>query len=270
MESKSTWPGWARNAIRSGLKQLERIERFVDLTTQGLDMVARHPELLEILESEPAHLAHAQLRAADVKGEMEAGFPLLHGQATLLMWSALEGMVRDLAIDWITNERSVLKSQALRKIRGPLPEYELLDPAERISFLVREIDRQAEAPQQTGVARFERLLNPLGLAGTVDAPLRRDLQEMHHVRNALAHSSMVVDGKLASACPWLDLTIGDPLHVSPESFRVYSRASMAYLVTLINRVRVKFAMEPITVSLPPDPRSHGPTLTLTPPDGSAP
>jgi hypothetical protein len=171
--------------------------------------------------------------------EVDHGFPLLYGQAAIAMWSSLEALIRSLIAQWLLNTPEAWQLDAVKKLRVKLGDYESLDRFERCLWITDLIDQEVSGPLRNGVNRFESLLQPFGLSGSIDPEWRKTLLELSQVRNVLVHRNGTVDRKLIDACPWLKLKLGDHLMVTDSMWHAYSQTIARYVGELIQRVRVR-------------------------------
>ncbi len=203
----------------------------------GLDGVAGSDGKVE---DRQVQLERAESDRALAQREVDNDFPLLHEQATIALWSSLEALVRSFAAEWLAHIPSAWQCDAIKKLRVKIGDYEALEPAERCLWIVDLVDQEVSGPLRSGVTRFESLLQPFGLSGDVDPICQKNLFELSQVRHVLVHRDGIVDRRLVEACPWLGLAVGEPLLVSHKMWHRYSEALGAYVLELIQRVRVHF------------------------------
>lgn len=188
-------------------------------------------------------LARAAYEGDLAQREIDNGFPLLHEQATVALWSSLEALVRSFSASWLANRPGAWQTEAIKKLRVNLGDYEALEPLDRCLWVVDLLDKEAKGPFQKGVGRFESLLHPFQLDGAVEVECRKTLLELSEVRHAIVHRSGHADRKLIEACPWLSLKPGERIKVSNEMWLRYDDAVTQYVVEIIRRVRVIFGLD---------------------------
>lgn len=171
------------------------------------------------------------------------GFPLLHAHALTDLWSILEATVEDLLVANLVNEPEILAHEAFSKISIPLSEFRTLDEEERMRLVLSEFSRNRGAERRKGVERFEILLEPFGLAGPVEKELKKTIWEIQNVRNVLVHRAGIADRKFVQACPWLNLSVGDRVTVTRETFDRYYRALSEYGTLLVFRFGSKYGID---------------------------
>lgn len=110
---------------------------------------------------------------------------------------------------------------------------------EQCEYIVRLLDQQCALE---GISQFEHLLSPVGLAGSIDDGIRRDLYELEQLRHVLVHRRGLADRKLLDACPWLGRSLGDRVEVDHSTYRRLWQASHAYAYELLRRVAEQFGM----------------------------
>lgn len=232
-----------------------QLYRVLELSIRGIRHASRAVEIAEALTNwevvrgrEPPgverDLGAVREQAEFAQGEIESGFPVLHGQAAVALWGLLEAMIEDLVVCILSAESGLLANEQLRRIRIPLAEYESLDLEERMEFLVREYARQSIADLKAGVSRFETLLELVGMSGRVDEAVRRDLFELSRVRNVLVHRSGIADRKLCESCPWLGLKPGDQVRVTHSVYLRYSWAVGEYFIDILERDLIRSGRPP--------------------------
>jgi hypothetical protein len=172
--------------------------------------------------------------------EVDDGFPVLYGQAAIALWSSLEALIRSLVAQWLANTPGAWQVDAVTKLHVKLGDYESLDRDERCLWITDLIDQEVSGPLRNGVDRFESLLQPFGLSGSVDPEGRKTLFELSQIRHVLVHRNGTVDKRLVDACPWLGLKAGDHLVVTSSMWEAYSQTLARYVDELIQRVRVRF------------------------------
>jgi hypothetical protein len=190
------------------------------------------------------HIDDVKKRAAFAQDEIDKGFPVIIGHAVVSFWSAMETFTHDLVISFLLNEDKILQNEMYAKIKIPLFQYEQLDKESRMHYLVQECSRTTNAVLKPGVSRFETLLESIGLSGSVDDSIKRDIYEMQQVRNLIVHKSSVVDKRFVDACPWLKASIGEKYTVSYRDYKRYVESLSRYMYVIIDRLRVYFGHEP--------------------------
>jgi len=249
MAEKKKTPDWALDPFERLLDHIQQAAQLLDLSMRGISVLRAMPQALQaIAKAEPpsdvadhqAQLDRAQQEADLAQSEVEAGFPLLHAQATISLWGDLENALRTFLATWLSNEPTARNVESVHKLKVCLGEYESMDPDERCYYIVDRLEQDIESRNRRGVERFESLLGAFGLAGPLDKRLKRDLLELYHVRNVLVHRRGVADRKFVQACPWLHLSAGEQVTVSHESYAKYHHAVAAYVLELIVRVAGRF------------------------------
>ncbi|WP_206597354.1 hypothetical protein [Pseudacidovorax intermedius] len=227
----------------------ERLVHVLRLSIGGISMVRGRHNALKVLAEVDGKLDDAALelkRAEEDKElaqrEVDNDFPLLHEQATIALWSSLEALVRSFAAKWLENTPQAWTSEAIKKLRVRVGEYESLEPTDRCLWIVDLLDQEVGGPLRNGVTRFESLLEPFGLSGALEQDHQRTLFELSQVRHALVHRSGIADRRLVDACPWLGLKPGDNLNVSHAMWRKYQDAVSHYVLEIIQRVRVHYGL----------------------------
>jgi hypothetical protein len=257
-EINSPLPEWIVELLWGVANHLDELTKTLEIAIQGNRMVQGFPEFVAILgpsdESEDAEkhagrLSDAEItaRAAFAKNEAEKGHPILHGNALVAIWSAVDTCIEDIAVGLLLNDPAILKNEVFSKIRIPLAEFEILDKEERARFLLGEVERQ-KASRRHGVARFESFLEPFGLSGAVADDVKQHVYACNHMRNVIVHRRSVVDRKLVENCPWLNLKIGERLVVTTYEYQKYHHYLWKYLETVIKRLRRYFLKKTVALA----------------------
>ena len=152
------------------------------------------------------------------------------------LWAGLEVVIEDTMVSLLINEPEHLESQEFSKIKVPLAEFETMEKEERMRFLVTEVQRNLGAGRRHGVDGFEKVLEVVGLGGTVDDETKKAIRELHGLRNVIVHRDSRADRKLVEACPWLGLHPGDRVTVAIDTVRRYDTAVAQYASTLADRI----------------------------------
>jgi len=241
-------PAWVQEPIRQCLDAIQRLLDVVRLSARGIAMLRGMPNLLEALEllsdeaddQEAADVEAAKREAKLAEREVDTGFPVLHAWAVVGLWTLLEAMVRDLVATWLKRKPTAWRCECVAGLRVRIGEYQAVPEYQRHAFVADLLERELGAGLRAGVARFETLLEPFGLAGAIPKRLRREIFELGQVRNALVHRAGKVDRQLLDACPWLDHKIGDDLHVTGPTLLSYQGAAIAYVKLIICRLGVVY------------------------------
>jgi hypothetical protein len=241
--------------ISRTLAEVQTLEAFVEIAQSGLlnaseatewvDIQARIAKVLNRPNPFPSDedLQRAQAAAIQLEGfaksEKERGFPYLFGLATVRLWSMIQALVEDKALEEIARIDASGAPDALRKLKGPLLAYLNASQTEQAELLLTQLKDSLTVAFKPGVGGFESLLDVFGLGGLVADDVRRALFECSQVRNVIVHRAGIADRRLCDACPWLKLEVGSPVCVNASRFRLYVQASLWYALELNRRVYAK-------------------------------
>jgi len=246
------WPEWSKEPFNRFLDYVQSEVRLVELATNGIRMVVNQARLSEALygldvldqpkRRAASKLADALVGAEMARQEVEADFPLLHAHSLVGVWGALEALINDVAVAWLTHRKALLKNVEFTAVKVPLGDFQRMSPAERIEYLLDQVPRPSGVPG--GLPRFELLLDRVGLGGTLEDELRRTLIEVHQVRNVYAHRGGIADRKARAACPWRrDWKLGKPILVNHAEYDRYLGAIHSYAFELIVRSAAQFGVD---------------------------
>lgn len=255
-----TVPKWAREPLVHFLESLQRSHHFYHLAIDGITIIYQSFQRVEELTAELQKLddesgkkrdpepdklnrrESAKRRAELAQNEVNQGFPVLHEQAAVGIWGAIEVLVKELVAVWLENYAGATQIDPVRRIRIRLADYEAMSSGERYDYLASELERELSAALKSGVNRFETLLEPFGLSGPVDDTIKKGLFELSHVRNVIVHRRGVADKKLIEACPWLGLKPGDPVKIDSDAYHRYFDAAFKYEGIVLDRLKKFFGV----------------------------
>lgn len=236
-------------AFKRALRRFEETIQTLGLAMNAISRVKAMPQLFEALtnynaarfnqEPDPEQLRRIGELANVAYGEEKRGFPLLHAQATVTIWSIIETAVDDFSVDWILLHKDILLGKRLGKLTVPLHRFVALTEEERVRLVVEKLKQELGLEFSSGIGHFEPLLGFLGFGGGFDDDCRRYLVELGEVRNCIVHRGGMVDRKLMEACPWLEVMTNQQLNVSHGMFGNYSSATSKYLAEVICRIAEK-------------------------------
>lgn len=226
----------------------EQLDRLVHLTIRGLSYVERQPALLRVLyEEDPAKAADlesADAAATIATSESDNDYPLLHAQAVISLWSALEASIRSLFATLMKEHDPARDIPALRKVKVHLATYEALEELERYLYVLDLLEEAMGTRRKPGANRFDELFVEFGMPGATQPAVVQCLLELYHVRNVLVHRHGRADRRFLKDCPWVGLTEGTELLISHRLYHHYTAGVDAYMSDLSNRVRRYFGLEP--------------------------
>jgi len=118
------WPPvWVEQLFRRFLDATEERDRLLHISMRGISAVTGMPQALKVLadidqkttdEETRRRLDQAKQEAELAQQEIDRDFPLLHAQAAVSLWSALEGLVKTFLAKWLQNREGALQVEAVR------------------------------------------------------------------------------------------------------------------------------------------------------------
>lgn len=238
-------PEWLSAHFRESIESHELLMGIVHISQRGISVIRSMPQAVKALANlngnveEPESqqkLERAEKEATLAATEVEHDFPVLHGLATVALWSWLEHLVKGLVTLWLLNHPEALSTPAVQKLRVRLGDYLQLERAEQAAFLVDLLEQDIASPLKRGANRFTTLLEPFGLGFSVPESCGRQLFELQQIRNAVAHRNGRADRKLQTECPWLDLQVGERVQISGRMLHAYSGGASEFLLNLLYRI----------------------------------
>jgi hypothetical protein len=245
-------PRWASQPFKDLVVQSERLDQLLHLSINGISVLQEMPRIVEAIadiedtkEESPTQqrIEQAHRQADLARREVKEGFPLLHANHALALWSCLEAAVRLFVVRWLQNQKGALEVDAIHKLRVRIGEYESLKGDDRLFYILDRLEQESSAPVRCGITRFEKILEPFGLSGPVDEDVQRNLFELNQVRNCLMHRGGKADHRLIEACPWLTLTSGQPVIIDHHATTRYVNSVMSYATGLIARIGEYFGVD---------------------------
>ena len=183
------------------------------------------------------------------RDEVNYGFPYLLNLASVTLWGILEAAVDDLSAFLIIVWPACKELQTIRKIKGPLIEFSCASEFEQAEYLLTELKQSVNANLKLGCGRFESLLNPIGLGGSVDETVKRLFLELSQVRNIVVHKAGKADKRIVESCPWLNLKVADDLKPNYPKFQSYIGAADWYILEISCRC-CNLTQHPIDPKIP--------------------
>jgi hypothetical protein len=240
--SKQKAPGCFDRALSA----ITDVENFVQLGWEGLQNALHGPETIKILrdshreETREKYRDEGLLRRAEklrdfARKQGDSGFSYLHGLAVVRLWTILEALVEELALERLSDPEQTSRFPEVRELEGPLLGFAAADSAERASILLELLTHKLRAKLGPGIGRFEQLLQAVHFGGPVNPSVRRALLELWAVRNLIVHRSGMVDARFAELCAWLHVKVGEPLIVPHSRVGAYAAACAWYVFELARR-----------------------------------
>jgi hypothetical protein len=245
-------PTWASQPFSDILDHTVKLDKILHISMHGISLLRGIPKTIEVLrdtadEDEKdgygeERLETARQEATLAQSEVDNGFPILHAQIIIALWSALESLVRTFLAAWLTNIADVKSCDELKKVKVKLGDYESLVGDDRNFYILDLLEDSMGTRRNPGIGRFEALLNAFGLSSNVEDEISKVLFELYHVRNVLVHRNAIADRKIVASCPWLNLSVGQTVTIAHQAYVSYYHAIDEYVLELIQRTRVYFGL----------------------------
>jgi hypothetical protein len=245
-------PKWAYEHFERFLDQSQELESLLNLSTKGIGLLRGIPKTIEILGklSEEVGTSKHQTRMERVRQEselaqkeIENGFPLLHNQAAVTIWTFLEAAIRGNLCAWIRNLNDEHEIDEIKKIKVNIYTYNKLSEYDRSYFLYDLYEKEMGAGELYGTNRFEKLLNPFGLAGPLTPKIKHDIFELAQIRNVIVHRGGIADYQLVQKFSNSKFKPGETIKLSSEDIHRYFNSVQEYIVLLICRTGTKFGVD---------------------------
>jgi hypothetical protein len=227
-------------------KENELYHNLLHLCRDSITINTQLPNVIDVLakvqgESEEFTKSKANaIKKSDLaKSEIENGFPFLYNQASLMLYSHLEGAIKRFVTEFFKINGAIETINELSKIKITISEFLKLDETERLEYLFQQYEKTVTIGLQYGVTRFETLLKPIGFAGKVDLGIQKVIFELSQVRNNIIHRGGFADKHLINSCPWLKYKIGDAVKITQAQYEKYHAVVFEYVILIIIRLGEK-------------------------------
>ncbi|QOY62721.1 hypothetical protein INQ40_12775 [Lysobacter sp. H21R4] len=216
------------------VRQVE-LFKLLDLLCYGLTELTALPELTTALRKPSEAIEQAKQHAELAQREIDRGFSSLVGQSIIVLWGALEALIKDFLVRWLELFPNLWERPGIASLKIRIGDYEALRPEDRRRYVIGEIERNVAAKLKVGAGRFEAVLSELELGGGIDDSIRRDLLELSAVRNVLVHNAGHVDERFMAMCPWVECEPGQLLRPTRKDYRRFSAAVLQYAALIVER-----------------------------------
>ncbi|WP_156222458.1 hypothetical protein [Pseudactinotalea suaedae] len=202
--------------------------------------------------------------------EIDNEFPLLHANALVGLWGALEACINDLCLLWLQcmDRRSL--GEALAGARVKMGEYLSLDDDDRWQWLLLQLQRSDAASLRTGIGQFESILKPLGVSPQVDDAVRTTLFRIKAMRNLHAHRAGRADAKFLREWPGHPAEVGRLVVPTKKQIVAGYTAMVLYIDGVHDAMQVKIGNSPSRRDLPPWIESMDDLVSMLEPTANVP
>lgn len=237
------------------VKELRQLIDFVELAQSGLGSAIGTPRLMAAVqmrkkasgEDERGDYVEQLAKAENLKkiaeAHIERDFEYLYALAVVKIWSVLESSVENIVLQCLQRPFECKDLKAINDLRGPLIEFLNADQDERAEFLFSELKSTTKSALKTGVAVFEALLEPVGMAGSHHEEVRRNILELQQTRHVIVHRRGLADRRFMDRCPWVGATVGQSLITGRKQFLRYAHAVMLFDIELCQRSHIRACIE---------------------------
>lgn len=235
------------NPVEALINNARKLHDITNVAINGLNITQALPgavvtlaDYQDTLDSEEhkKSLEETERIALIAKGEIEAGFPFLYTYAAIMLYSYLEGAIKQLIILFL-RINDLVQIKEVENLKITFSEYLSLSDLEKYDYLFALYEKSITSGIQYGMTRLENLLSPLGLSGKVNPSLTQGIFELAQIRNSILHRGGVADKQLVSNCPWLGYSIGDTVKITRKSYESYYSSICRVAVLLIVRLEDK-------------------------------
>ncbi len=246
-EKKESLKDWCKAPFKQLIEDVNELQEHLRLIIFSIQRSTRLPQTLEAihnyrkltdsvegeLQEEQRIEAHKQSSLATE--EINKGFPFIFNQATILLYSHLESLIKEIITSFIKNNPDYITLKEFSTLKIQLSEYEGLNQDEKFDYIYFLYERAIAPGFFYGTKRFEALLAPIKMNGAVNSITEKNIFELAQLRNVLLHKSGRVDKTLIERCPWLNLKFGDKILVNHIQYKKYCDSVVAYNMTVFYR-----------------------------------
>jgi hypothetical protein len=227
--------------LESFVDAMDELSRFENVHTSSLNYVAElGPAVTHMLTQrgfpdEKLQTIRNLATAADAALRSEQHY--LSELVVIRLWAIIEvavdgtAMLRLMQNDWWRT------AEVARRVKGSLVDFAGLNTEQQLRVILDEIAQGAASRVRRGIDGFEELLGRLGLKGDLDAEPRRLLIQLAATRNVIVHKNGIVDNRFVAHCPWLRLTVGTRIIVTPHDVETFRTAAFFYVYELGRRMQ---------------------------------
>jgi hypothetical protein len=187
----------------------------------------------------------------NLRREVDNGFPLLHANALVGLWGALEACINDLCLLWLQCMDREDLGDALKGNRVKLGEYISLDEENRWLWILDQLQRSDGAALRTGIGQFESILKPLGISPVVDEAVRTTLFRIKAMRNLYAHRAGRADAKFLKEWPGHPAPVGKVVVPTDKQIVAGYTAMVLYVESIYGCIQAKRGVPAAQPDLPP-------------------
>jgi hypothetical protein len=234
--------------FNSCAKELVDLSLFLQICAHGISTATKAQDAVRLNarikralgepaeDPEPEDLERAAEFERVATEHQNLGFTFLFGLGVIKLWSLAETTVDSIVASRLVDPCCWGDHDQLKILEGPLVDFARLSPSEQASFLAHSLREAVKAKFQKGVGRFEAVLNPVGLGGSIDKDVKRLILELQQVRHICVHNAGCADGQFLKECPWIDLQPGNKVLLTEDRFYSYALALKWYLVEIAQRM----------------------------------
>jgi hypothetical protein len=219
MVTIDTTPRWFDENFQPFLAYAEVLRDLCFTAVAGFRRIIKYPDPSEeILAGFREHFNrdHTEIRQRyqeqyrfALEEERGRQYQLLYRTFTVSAWDSLDYFINDLLADWLINEPASETIPVVQEAAGRRMVQQAISQREQAYLTIQALAQVLSRgrPTALGVEKFERLLEPFGLSGAVDAETTGNLLALHVVRNVLVHRRGIVDERPARDLPSLGLVL---------------------------------------------------------------
>lgn len=175
-------------------------------------------------------------RLSNVGGD--DAIPYVLGLAVIKLCTIVDDLVDSVLVSLLMDASrwGVIEGLAKLKLsKVSLIEYLAASQAQQASLLADEFRSSQSASLKVGIGKYECVLAPAGLGGSVHRTVAKRLLELNEVRNIFVHRRGFPDKRFFERCPWKGLETGKQLTLNINDVIAMSFAALWYACELGER-----------------------------------
>jgi len=162
-------------------------------------------------------------------------FPDLQQSVALRIWSILEHASLDIATIFVDGQQEISEFEQVKAPTGELLEFMKLSKYEQAEAIVEKV--LASQKRLSGGDRLQCVLCSLRLRPRSNSITNAALDELHALRNCIAHTEGVLDKHLIRQAPWFGSSPGQPIALTILDIQKYIFSGVFCLLASVDSIQ---------------------------------
>jgi hypothetical protein len=257
--AKADW-AWLREPLSSSLEYIQQCSAVMHSTMHGFNMIENARGLHEALDNFDRESGDWEKNLEErlsrdkfykeilkfVHKEKVSGYFIVISQSTLALWVELEAAITDTVISIMKNNAKILLEEPFSQVKFSYGAFVNLDEQQLRYLVLSQVENRQEIRNAQGVDWLEKLLAVVGLSGPVPKRLKKDILELQAIRNLIVHRRGITDPTFRRVCAWRRDKVGTPVKLTQRHYQRYEAATMKYVLSVANRLRISCGLKRIS------------------------